>query len=94
MAPFYYSMSAPLTAATVATLAWIALAAYQFHTAVTSDGSWYNALKHEERDTYWNRVKLTVDKRIDLGWTILMVSSIALGVFVVTFVFVTGIMAL
>ena len=73
---------------------WIGVNAAVFHETVERDGSWYNELKIEDRFTYWNRVKYTLRNRVYLGrWAVGLV-GISAALWIVTYVFITGLVAI
>ena len=89
-------MSVPLLAASIATLAWLAFAVLEFHETVKTDGSWYNHLRlsDDREDTYRERLRVTVNERIAMGKAVLYVTGIAIVIFILVYVFVTGLIVL
>ena len=81
-------------AACIAAGAWIGTNAAGVHYTVQQDGSWYNDLKIEDRCTYWNRLKYTLRNRVYVGRWIAFMLGGSVGLWAVTYVLVTGLLAI
>lgn len=81
-----------IAAATVATLAWIVVWGWAFYSEVQKDGSWYNSLKEDGRDTFTNRLSVTLTDRIRVIPTVAQLLIVAVVVWAVVYIFTVGLL--
>lgn len=83
-------MDAPAIYATLAVIGWVASFAWTLYSTIQQDGSWYNELKMEGRDTFENRAIVTFRNRIHPLYSMAYLVLGAIAIWIVVYIFAVG----